>query len=1229
MTAAPWSPKGVALYPPPFSMVGQNVVFNALHKFRREFGDAAGTDISGFCVLVGDWGVGKTRLGFELIAEATGQIDEWLLSLHDYVIPPYNDRSRQARVLDPAMKDGVLPLYIRYSTVCDNSLVASNWIVRVTLSALGNLTDGIPGAGSKDPLVADLQRVLHARGVELPALAVIRREGLDADQRLEAAMDVLRKGGIHHLWVIVDEVETPGDLRKGLRDETAGGIDECFLLMIPEVVKHEALRSRHPYANFLLLCSAGMQDQVSIGPNLRRSMTIRLQPNQVTDVRRYVQHLKESLPEPALVDYPPGTLEGAFMMSNRNFGWLNVVMASLQDTFAQRQDAAEPRDGWQLLAEFAQADPRAKYLLDTEAVIPLVGKVPDVPPTVVERLIYGQLPIPVADTQPAAIAASTAGALLRHEVPGRGRVFSELAQVHVDARTLADELTRPEVGFKAREGKTDTYYTSACEFSVVGLLAALHVFSASAVETSSEDFLAYIDLEQWVNQISALYPVEQIDLAAEPLHRIFMKPEYRVPDARFVGMSFWLWRDLDKLFPRSTESAAWFRDGQHQAVLEAYVARFGQSNRRRAEAVTLGLAKLLDERAEPTTADAMLRDLPHTVLVSAFTSPPIEGLKVTPGGRVTIVYAIDPDTAVLRLKDLLGAAAVHPILVLLSPGAEPAALDHLLDSLPALKRCVIVRRLINQEEDFLLKYSGRGAEGGYPREWPLGRTTNGHLKTYQDDWADQARRWKDDLNKSGFLLAPLWSKSIHIPSFARGYRFMLGTNCSMDALDENAGGPLGTVEFESFKQAAKKNVETPAGWTYGELLLVLKPDYSGAVVPPCFVAILQQLKTPSSPAKLSKQFFFQVPAVGMRQPAQVDQLLEMLIGIGLVIRNGDLYQAVDQTLLETRRESASRWLKDECKGEIKELQGLFPAQSMALLNGDYPEAGLLLTQAEQKIGALDFSVADAGDASVELAGLRPLVKGIADAEQLLIRVCPIDIGEAEPEFRCSSEQIAHYEARYAGLSLWEKTSFLDWLRRELLATRQEIIEEIDGILGEAAALSVVEGMPFPVAPLTLPLKAVRLELEDAVKGPGQGSQTRRPVIQAGSYGLLIDQYLAQPRYEDAWKRMRALRQLVDRAEPGSFFARFAALRDRWGTAVAAFARAMLDSQALFQFVSDAPPEVTARFAGLRREFTKYDGLVRGGLEQSIMAQTGEDRVAELLGCVFRRIRAVNPIESEH
>src|ERR1035441_9554382 len=71
-------------------------------------------------------------------------------------------------------------------------------------------------------------------------------------------------------------------------------------------------------------------------------------------------------------------------------------------------------------------------------------------------------------------------------------------------------------------------------------------------------------------------------------------------------------------------------------------------------------------------------------------------------------------------------------------------------------------------------------------------------------------------------------------------------------------------------------------------------------------------------------------------------------------KNGDLYRAIEQNVLDSRRQAASSWLKTECKGLIKELEGLFPTQANVLLQAAYPEAGMKISEAEAKIKAIDL-----------------------------------------------------------------------------------------------------------------------------------------------------------------------------------------------------------------------------------------------------------------------------------
>ena len=440
-TSKPWAHKGVALYPPSFAMVGQNQVFNALHQFRRSFRSGSSNDIAGFFIAFGDWGLGKTRLGYELIAEATGRVDQWLLNKNEYVIPPYHQSDTKPRVLEPALQDGILPLYIRYSSVCDDDLDGTTWVAHLAVEALRHTLRADPVTGGPTDLYEDIKAAMVAKGVNLAALSVVEDDTRPFAERLEDATRILRDSGLQHLWVIVDEVETPGDLNRGLREDAQAKVDDEYLLMVSEVIKHENWRNQHPDVNFLLLCSVGMRDQIHIGPNLRRASSVTIEPNQLTDVQSYVDHIKGSLLHPNAVEYPAGTLEGAFLLANRNFGWLNVIMSSVHAAYGRHLERGERRERVGATEETSQrADAHSTHIFNDRAVLPLLGnRRLEFQSNDVERLVYGQLPAPVG-------GASESGSHGKHgrgvarsrDRAGRGPAFAELFQVHIDERSASE-----------------------------------------------------------------------------------------------------------------------------------------------------------------------------------------------------------------------------------------------------------------------------------------------------------------------------------------------------------------------------------------------------------------------------------------------------------------------------------------------------------------------------------------------------------------------------------------------------------------------------------------------------------------------------------------------------------------------------------------------------------------------------------------------------------------------
>ena len=1185
-----WSNKGVALYPVDFPLVGQNAVFNGLFKFKQAFMSSQADDIAGFFALIGDWGLGKTRIGYELFAQTFNHVEHWVLNQDEFVVPNGAD----GRLLQSQMAEGILPLYIRYDMVCDDDLFAENWVARVSSAALRLVAQPPVGYDVPPALLEDLRAALKARGVDLEAL----RNALSLDDdgaRLLAAMEVLRAAGIHYLWVVVDEVETLADLKKGLREKGHEAIREDYLDMVSTVIKHENYRQEHPYVNFLVLCSAGMRDKIEIGPNRRRTDSMELEPNRIGDVHVYVDYLRERAEALGqTVDYPPGTLEGAFIACNRNFGWFNVMMSSIHESYRLAREQERAVTAWQLIEEFARTEPRAKWIFDL-SVLDLLRGVKGVPEEMVKRLVFGQLPVSLDK----GLDEAQVGALRKASVPGLGgAVFVDLIEVHLDAGTLAAELVRPEIGFKLspRGGDWFIYYNS--EISLSSLLAALRAFSVGVPEGN---FLVCRDLDAFTAQLSALYERPNVDIpqVAEPLHSVFLK--YQVTDRHYLGPSFVLLQRLDILLKREAGTIAFLQDAQKDAALDRYVEEVIKSERKRRMAICQGFARLIDDTlVADVPLASQVQSAASVTFTSAFQSPRFEGLRVTPDGRVTVVYGHDLDKLAQELGDLVGQVGVHPIIVLLPSGFTTDDWD-LVRLLPRVRLCAIPRPLTRVEEDFLIKYSGRGTV--FQPHDILSAKTQSTRGTMVQNWQRDTQAWRDDLARRGYLLRPLWySQRISQADFARGYRAMLINDWNIDQLAPDVNPHFDAMAYDNVRKACQYNAD-PGPDQEPLLEVISRSEPYEPVVPPTFGALLHELKSQATLKVLARRFFFAVPEKKLKAVKQLEQILELLRALGLVTLTQSAYRAVDAQTLQDYRQAASAWLNGECQAMLADLGDTFTPETVAKLQKQSTSfAPKDLDAVEQAAGQTDFSVLELGGSAPPEA-IRALVRQVDEIERRLKTICPTGIYQQTGEtFDCVIDRIATYEQRLSTLSLWERIHFFHWLRDQYRQRREQLAHAVRQQLAEAELLKTIDGHPFPIAPLTLPLKAILEELKASL---ASGTLSSRGSIPVPGYPQSVNTYLFMGQYANAWHRLEALGQYVERVQPTSFWARFQAARSLWAERLRDYQSAATAWESLARFMGQAPSPAWQEAKGIRANLEQLRALVEGELQQAVNAEASQ------------------------
>src|SRR5699024_4977078 len=239
-----WSINGTSEFPPTQPMVGQKDFYNVFKSFIGTVKDAGMATIF---PVIGDWGRGKSRIGFEVISEAIGVDKGWIIS--------EDGETKKVKVLKDNFEDGILPIFIRYSQMLHQDLTNDNWVAYGTYIALSHLAQE-PDTSIQGKVIEELQNALLPFGFKKGKLKNILKlgeisqddllldmKGLDAIVR--EAMEYLKTCSINHLLIVSEEVETAGEIAKyGFEKdkENINKVDGEAIKVISSTIKHEDTR---------------------------------------------------------------------------------------------------------------------------------------------------------------------------------------------------------------------------------------------------------------------------------------------------------------------------------------------------------------------------------------------------------------------------------------------------------------------------------------------------------------------------------------------------------------------------------------------------------------------------------------------------------------------------------------------------------------------------------------------------------------------------------------------------------------------------------------------------------------------------------------------------------------------------------------------------------------------------------------------------------------------------
>ena len=341
-----WAATGVSSYPLTHPIVGQGRFYEAFRHFIHLVDDEAEKFAHVFAVIA-QWGVGKSRLGYELIAQINGTSRGWWVRGDDGALV-------QANLFhDDKDRDQYLGLYIRYSQVANDYNNVDNWFAYGLYKALQPLARGTFDGSIQGQIAKEAGDRLFVAGFDPKKLAAaLEASANHSDEKLyedpelatrlcQAAYAYLQSLGIKYVLVVLDELETAAEAATfGLDATDIKHLDGRAIKLMGKAIKEEDPRRKLPWLRYVALCSPAIGDELrDIQSTARRFELTELQSNAFSDVSDFVRTLGR---EGRLAEtYPQGLVEAAYAMSAGNFGWFNVVMASIDERLRDKRVRGE------------------------------------------------------------------------------------------------------------------------------------------------------------------------------------------------------------------------------------------------------------------------------------------------------------------------------------------------------------------------------------------------------------------------------------------------------------------------------------------------------------------------------------------------------------------------------------------------------------------------------------------------------------------------------------------------------------------------------------------------------------------------------------------------------------------------------------------------------------------------------------------------------------------------
>ena len=959
-----WEPTGVTAYPITHPIVGQTDFYR---KLKHWLPLVSGDRFAHVFAMVAPWGVGKSRLGYEVVAQVNDASCGWKVRGDDGALA-------DAQLFDSdAERDKHLALYVRYSQVAHRLLNLDNWFAPAVYKALAPLARGQFDSSIQHRIAKQSFDRLEAEGFDPDRLAlamelqedhgeVIYTDTALATRLCNAAFEVLKEYGIEYVVIVLDELETAAEratggmeaeearamdgksitmLRKAVELLGRPDMDRSAIEMMSKAVKEEDARARFPWLRFVALCSPAIGDELKeVQSTDRRFEIVDLTRNAFADVSTFVHSLEAE--GRLLRTYPKGLVEAAYMMSGANFGWFNVIMAVVDQVLSRVPEGETRSLSWVFQRAIQIQERIGRYVLDHRSLdeIPLKGTDRDA----AADLLFGQQPRPVGD-----LDGDQATRLLdtrnAHGEAVAARYHRAVWQPQACAQTLVENR------FQRLSGSSRWTAPGIPEpidlDRLLDDLATMAVHEAADADGDAQPLLLPGTLPGFLQLLDLVHPHPAAEETGRTLWMKFVgaggMPE---GELTHIGPSVEMLRRLD-IRLRKASVGAMLRDPVENEALSQVLDNARHGAKKRALRVLTGALRVLDRNwgydVEPAGFgdDLVAIKTPKDGLVD------FKGLWLHPKGQAAFAWVTSDES----LKQLAEAVARdhrkvgrYPVVALTTDYELPDRFaKNQLDVFKKARDTIVVAHLNSGEESALLSVGLPTTEWQGFRLRADGFTTRfaERLNRIRNPIAKSVRQWRQKIGARGRIAWPLRpSGTLRPESLERlvsGWRVVMLEHGGKKLDDVGAAPGLDhgalLLEIERLGQSPAAAPKGYGSQDSARLWVDQGPEAHPEVPPFLLRSIVLRLFNNASLAmtadSVKADWFWGFTWDGNRTSDIFREWLSVAVDLGWAEAEGvgknnkkTQYVFVPREALHGKLAAARKWLDEDYPGIVKDLSNL-------------------------------------------------------------------------------------------------------------------------------------------------------------------------------------------------------------------------------------------------------------------------------------------------------------------